>query len=411
MRTEPKYRHIDRELDNIILAEINFRINKQNQRKKPETVFTNIEERIDNIVQYHQRKTIEKNIPALFSNILQIREDGKLFFDKNDIDSETYQIYTGKKDRLNALVSGALNVLAEEDLIALVYNKVRTFDDKHQLSKHLMTLAAEVENIRKKADDPGLVSPRDEEDALAYLEEIAPLKARLQSIEVTCNEHAKSFYVRDAVKKLQNEINLAQKSINKKGQKASKLLFDQVASIFQNFKSTRMDIINIDTFIQQKDELKRFQNLFASLGERTREKQTADYIAAIESTVESLHKTIEKQKQEEAFVSEKSQREVAGTYALFLEIKQKYADGAFDDNDKRQKTLKRLKKLQDTFRSHGQQLKAREVERFINSTGIAVPIDDPHESLRSELRFYKKGFFILLLLTIGLLFLCGVLVF
>jgi len=402
---------IEKELDKIIIAEINGRFSETFKKLNILKADEIIEERNREIVKIHQQDRIAASIPFFFKCYLQIREGGNLYFSPDDLSKKEFEIYAGKKGRLEVLLNASLNTLADEELIHIVYRKRSLFDDEYAKAKEVMRLAEQAAEIRKTADRPDSElfkndlknRSTDEEAAILYLREMGHLRAALQKIESRYAEVSQDIYIAEVVNRMKNEVSLAFQSMAQQSRKTSEFIFDQANTIFQNYKSTQSRLANIEKFVSYKEALLRYRKIFESAGDEDRKKQIEFFISTVETGTEKLQKEIEKEKQREAAASEKDNREVKDAYDVFLEIKTDYADRKLDAAFKRRRAFTRLKKSLDVLKSNGQRVKAREIERFLNSTGIDKDEDMPDNASQPQnLLFYKKAFMVILPLTIYL---------
>ncbi|MCP4349850.1 MAG: hypothetical protein GY795_30585 [Desulfobacterales bacterium] len=400
MKQDKKYQKIEKELDKIILAEIQSRLNEKRKKLSVSNINDLIENKNREIVEAHQKGIIDSKIPALFSAYLQTKENGRLYAEEKNLRKTEFDAYTEKKDRFEVLFSASVNALGESVLKYITDDKIRMFDDMYQKTKKAMNLAGEARDIEKKADDAESAIPRDEEAAVSYLTGISPLKAQLQEISSQYIELKHDNCLTEALEQLQSAIHLASKRISSKSRRASKFIFNQAGAVFDNYKSTKPDISNVQLFISQKEELARYCNLFDSIGDENKKKQAEAFISTIDAALESLQKDIEKQKQHEAEISEKDNRKIKNAYEQFLDIKEMYSQGMVDTGAKQKKAVQKLKKSCDILKSNGQRVKAREIERFLNSTGIDKP--ETPDTLQEQNMFYKKAFLAILPVTIGL---------
>ncbi|MDM8552633.1 hypothetical protein QUF72_21295 [Desulfobacterales bacterium HSG2] len=398
-----KCQKIEAELDKIIIAEINDRFAGRQKKQNPRKVKEIIEKKNREIVKTHQKGKTASNLPLLFSGYLQIQEGGKLYFGKRDLDKKEFESYLGKKNRLEALAGASLNTLREENLINIVYRRRKIFDDEYRKAKEVTALIEQTAEIRQNADEPGPMIPKDEETAVSYLKEIAPLKSALQKIESRYIELKEDFYIADVLQQLQSSVNLAFKSITLQTQKTSRFLFDQARAVFQKHKTSRTGICSIEEFVRQKEELVRYYSIFDSIGDDNRKKQTKFFISTIETAIGNLQKDIVREKQRDTKVSEKSNREVQDAYERFLEIKKMYSQGKLDEKGRKKKAISGLKKCRNILKSNGQRVKAREVERFLNATGIDKKEETKSpDTIHAQNIFYKRAFLAILPVTIAL---------
>ncbi|MDM8526193.1 hypothetical protein QUF80_22685, partial [Desulfococcaceae bacterium HSG8] len=380
-------------------SEINNRFSGKRKKQNPWNVKNVIEKRNREIVKAHQKNKIGSMLPAIFRGYLHIREGGKLYFEEGDLDKKDFESYVGRRGRLEVLVNASLNSLQEEELKGILYRKKGTFEDKYRKAKEVIRLAEKASELARDTDQANVRIPKNEEDAISYLREIAPSKAALQKIESQYIELKEDAYIAEPLQQLQGTINLAFKSLAVQSRKASGFLFDRAGAVFQNYKSTKTNIAGIDSFMRQKEELERYVTLFDSIGDEKRKTQVNTFIRAIDKSIARVRKEIEKQKQREAAISEKNHQEVETAYESFMEIKKMYAQGNLTIKSKRNKAVSLLKKCRDALKSNGQRIKAREVERFLNSTGIEKS-EEPEALPQSQNMFYKKAFLIILPVTI-----------
>jgi hypothetical protein len=401
--------NIEKELDSIIIAEINGRFSESPEKLNVLKVNEIIEERNREIVKIHQQDKIAASLPLFFKSYLQIREGGNLYFSPDDLSKKEFEIYAGKKGRLEVLLNASLNTLPDEELIHLIYHKRSLFDDEYAKAKEVMRLAGQAAEIRKTADSPDSELLKndlknrftDEESAILYLNEMGALRAALQKIESRYAEVGQDAYIAEVVKRMKNEVSLAFQSMAQQSRKTSEFIFDQANTIFQHYKSVKSRLANIEKFVSCKEALLRYRKIFESAGDEDRKKQLDFFISTVEAGIDKLQKKIEKEKQREAAASEKDNQEVKEAYDVFLEIKSDYADRKLDPAFKRRRAVTRLKKSLDILKSNGQRVKAREIERFLNSTEMDKDEEKPGAAPQNLL-FYKKAFMVILPLTICL---------
>jgi len=403
MKQKNIYQKLEDELDKIILSEISSRIDGEHKNLSPDAINNILEKKNREIVEAHQQGNIASNLPLLFSGYLQTKEGGELYLSEKDLNSTEWENYIEKKGRLEVLFGASLNALHEPELKHIVNEKNRKFDEIYHKTNLALLLIQNALNIKEEADETEQFIPRDEEETVSYFREIAPLKARLQEIESRCTELREDNCISQALQKLQTTIHLASKSIESKSKRASEFIFNQATAVFQNYKSTIPDISNANRIMLQKEEIARYKRLFESIGDENRKNQTGEFISVIEKKLAHLQKNIEKQKEQESLISEKNSRKINEVYEEFLVIKENYGDGKIDTRSRKKKSALKLKKCSDILKSNGHRVKAREIEMFLNSTGLVNDKEpDSVESFRSRYIFYKRAFFSLLPFTLVL---------
>jgi hypothetical protein len=399
MKKEKQYRRIEKQLDKIIVSEINARFSGKRKKQNPGKVREIIEKRNREIVTAHQRGSVALMVPALFKGYLQIQEGGELYFEKGDFSNSEFEIYFGRKSRLQALANASLNAMTDETLIQTIYRKKSIFEEEYRKAKEVVKLIEKADEIRRRSDEIDLAIPKDEEEAVSYLKNIAPLKADVQKIESRYIELKQSRYLAQVLQQLQNSINFAFKSIGSQSKKASEFLFLKASAVFKNYRATRANIAGIDAFIRQKEDLIRYYTIFDSIGDEDRRDQINSFVCVIEKSIEKLRGGVERQKQLETEISEKQDQEVHQAYQRFLDIKKQYADGKLEIENARKKAVSVLKKSCNALKASGLRIKAREVERFLNSTGIEK--SEASENVRPvQNLFYKKAFLMMLPVTL-----------
>jgi len=402
MKIEKKYQKIENELDMIVRAELNQRVSHTRKKKDIESINRVIESKNRQIVEIHQKGKTGDILPSMLSGWLQSREQGNLYMSLEETGEQTYKEYNNKKERFETLFTASLMALPDKELIGIVKNKQKLFYDNYTIIRELSILGLTVKNIRKEINMSESVKPQDEETAVSYLKEITPLKTDLQAIESRYIEIKDADYIEEAVKNLHGEIHSAAKSLDEKSQNAAKYLFDQANQIFHNYKSTPSTLRNLEIFTAQKQELLRYAGIFDSINDTERKSKIEGFLLSIDKTVQNQQDELFKQKEHEARLSEKIQNEINETYDRFLEIKDLYAQGNLGTESQQKNAEARLIKYRDTLIANGQRIMARDIERFINSTGIgkkdAVPAPGNSDDFD-----YKKGFLVLLPVTIILL--------
>ncbi|MDM8535252.1 hypothetical protein QUF70_00695 [Desulfobacterales bacterium HSG17] len=402
MKIEKKHQKIENELDMIVRTELNQRVGHKQKKKDIDSINRLIESKNRQIVEVHQKGKIINILPSMISGWLQTREQGSLYLSPEETIAQNYKEYNNIKERFETLFAASLMALPDKELISIVKSRQKLFYDNFTIIRELSILGTTVKNIAKQINMTESVKPQDEETAVSYLKGIAPLKTDLQTIEARYIEVKDSDYIEEAVKKLHGEIHWAAKSLDEKNKNAAKYLFDQANQIFHNYKSTSVSLKNLEIFTAQKQDLLRYLGIFDSIGDTERKSKIEGFVSSIDKTVLNQQDELLKQKEHEARLSEKIQNEINETYDRFLEIKALYAQGNLNTKIQQKNAEARLIKYRDTLIANGHRIMARDIERFINSTGIGKK-NTRSATENSDDFDYKKGFHILLPVTILLL--------
>lgn len=412
MTPENRYPILEQELDRIIQTELNIRMSGGPKKVDLSRVNDIIERKNRQIVEAHQSERIDGILTSLFSVYLQMKTGGRLYLTPEGLSQPRYEQYLNKRERFDTLFTAAAMAAHDPHLRGLVTEKRKLFDTEFIKARELVRLIDIVGHIKKEADMSIPVNPGLEETAIAYLKELAPLRSDLGAIEARALEFKDETYLPEGYRRLRQAIHSAGKSIARKEKKAAEFLFDQAAVIFRTYKSTPSDLSHIQSFMAQKEELMRYVKVFDSLGDEDRKYRIQRFIATLDGTLQSLQGEVERQKAEEARISEKHHREINDAYARFQEMKEMFARGELTADSQQKNAAQKLRKYRDIFKAHGQRIMARDVERFMNSTGIGKPpsAGDIAASKGSEDFDYRKGFLILLPITVALLFLLFVLI-
>ncbi|MFW5811191.1 MAG: hypothetical protein ACOCWY_06290 [Thermodesulfobacteriota bacterium] len=412
MTIENRYPSLEQELDRIIQAELNIRMSGGPKKVDLPRVNDIIEQKNRQIVEAHQSDRIDGILTSLFSLYLQMKEGGRLHAIPEGLSQRQYEQYLNKKERFDTLFTAAAMAVRDPHLRELVTEKRKLFDSEFAKAKELVRLIDTGGHVKKEADMSIPVNPGLEETAIAYLKELAPLRSDLGAIEARALEFRDEPFLSEGYRRLRQTVHSAGKSIARKEKKAAEFLFDQAAIIFQTYKSTPSDLSHIQSFMEQKEELLRYLKIFDSLGDEDRKHRIQRFIASLDGTLQNLQAEVERQKAEEARISEKQQREINEAYARFQEMKEMFAQGELSADSQQKNAARKLKKYRDIFKAHGQRIMARDVERFMNSTGIGKPPPAGAVAITKgpEGFDYRKGFLMLLPITIALLFLLFVLI-
>lgn len=319
------------------------------------------------------------------------------------MDQRILDRYHHVRGRFETLFTAALMALDDPILIEIVNENRRIFMLKHPLIIEILRLVETVRNIRGEAGARPAAAPDTEEKAISFLRDMSPLKADLKAIESRCTELKGDDYLEEALRKLQREIHAASGTVADKGRKACKFIFERANGIFHSYKSTPAAITHLDQIMAQREALQRYAGIFETVGDEDRKNRIEGFISVMDSAVQSLQDEIHRQKEHEARLTEQQQQEAAECHERFLEIKRLYSQGHFTAESQKKNAGAQLKKYRDTLLAHGQRMMARDIDRFINSTGIGKP--PVHASAHEDGFDYKKGFMILLPITIGLLLL------
>ncbi|WP_373501639.1 hypothetical protein [Desulfococcus sp.] len=409
MKSDKQYQKIEGELDRIVQAELHDRIGSRLHPKNPSDIGEIFEHRNRQIVTAHQQGTISDILYPIFISYLQSRDGGRLHLSPESVKPEAFSAYTPKKERFETLFSAAIMALQDRDLADIVTRMRAIFDEHHRILKEINRLAETVRHIRKKAANTAEAASGRENHAVGLLTAQAPLKADLRAIESHCVAFRENIYLKAAAQHLETELQAADRVIAETGREASKCLFDNAGAVFHAYRSTPVSLSNTEQFMAQKEELARYAKIFESIGLGDRKEQIDRYIATIDGALEKLRQEIERQKENEARLAEKHQQEIGEAYARFLEIKDQFAGGLLAAESQRKNAAEKLKQCRDTLIANGQRVMARDIDRFLNATGIGKPpgtAAPPRPAGAGEDTFdYKKGFLILLPVSVTLLFL------
>ena len=410
MKSEKTYPKLEGELDRIVQAELNDRIGNRPHPKRLSDIGDIFEHRNRQIVTAHQQGTIADILYPIFISHLQSREGGRLHLSPESLAPADFSAYMAKKERFETLFSAAIMALPDRNLADIVTRMRTIFDEHHLKLREINRLAETVRQIRKKAvhtvEPTGSVT---EKQSIHLLASLSPLKADLRAIESHCLAFRGNGYLKAAVQYLETELQAADKVIAEKGREASKSLFDNAGAVFHAFRSTPVSLSNTEQFVTQKEELARYAKIFESIEQADRKEQIERYIATIDTALQKLRQEIERQKESEARLTQKHQQEISEAYGRFLEIKDQFAGGLLSVESQRKNAAERLKHCRDTLIANGQRVMARDIDRFINATGIgkasvAGATLQPGGADQDTFD-YKKGFLILLPISVMLLFL------
>lgn len=393
--------NLEKDLDAVVISELNKRFYQQSKPMGFEETIQQIESFNRQIVEAHQAKTIDIILPAIFAGFLQLKENGMLFFSEHDLRTDLFEQYLDCKSRFDVLFAASLNSFTSYDIVSPIAKKTQLFEEKYEHIKIIQGLLQDVKTIQQKLEQFDVIPPRDEDEAINFLKNIAPLRTTLQQIEARIVELKDDPYTAEPVRHLQQAMSVTSKLISDHDKKASKFLMDLATAVFEKYQAMPPVISNIDAMIRQKEILGRYAVLFETIGDHTRKEKLIGFTTTIDTTIQKLQDDITKQKQIESVQLEKLNIEADRAYQDFLEIRQAYSEGKIvSDSDKKQASSK-LKKAIYVLKSQGQRVRSREIERFMNATGIDKKKKTPkYGSLPEPNLFYKKAFFVLLPINI-----------
>jgi hypothetical protein len=389
----------------MVQAALNDRIGNRPRTRNLSEISDIFEHRNRQIVNAHQKDAFEEILYAMFMTYLQSREGGGLAIDAGSTTPEAFSDYVKKRERFETLFTAAIMAMKDRALADLVNSMRGIFDEHHRQIREINRLADAVHAIQKRAAGVDDKPARTEADAVHVLGRLAPLKADLRAIESHCIEFRENRYLKAAAQYLENTLQTADRVIAEQGREASKLLFDSAGVVFHAFKSTPVNIAGMDGFMAQREELARCAKIFDSIGDEDRRAQIEGFITAIDGVLQKLRQEIERQKESEARLAEKHQQEISDAYERFLEIKELFAQGRLAADSQKKNAAEKLKKYRDTLIANGHRVMARDIDRFINATGIGRPAASPprRPGAHEEETFdYRKGFLILLPITVVL---------
>jgi len=405
MKSNKKYHKISGELNRVIQAELDHRIGNVPKSKSISKIGDIFEHRNRQIVTAHQKNAITDILYPIFVTHLQSREGGKLHLFPDSIPPETFSGYIKKKERFETLFTAAVMALKDRELADIINGMKTIFEEHHRKLKEINRLADTAQHIRRTVTNIAEKPSGNEKDAIEFLMQLAPIKADIRIIESCCVEFRENAYLKAAVQHLENELRNADRVIAEKGRAASKLLIDTAGTVFQTYTVTPVSLSNTDAFMAQKAALARYIKIFDSIGDTERRETLEKFMVTIDSTLQKLRQEIEKQKEGEARLAEKHQQEINDAYERFLDIKDLFATGRLTVGSQQKNAAEKLRKCRDILIANGQRVMARDIDRFINSTGIgkSAPPSSPYGTTGDAFD-YKKGFLILLPISVMLLF-------
>lgn len=395
---------IENALDKILVSELNQRFVHPHDPLSPAAINELIEKKNRDIVRIHQQGKAAESLSALFQGAMQIKPGGTLYLTRHQADRGQYQSYLDKIGRLKALLYAATNAVGDEDLISLVYRKEKEFEEICVKAGDVADLTYQAEQIAKDAAELDGSKAKDLAAASRFLEQISPLYISVKGIEARYFEIRQEMFLDDIAQNLKRKILTAEKIIDSQRRRAVQTLFNQARSVFHQYQSLKTDVSHLDAFMEQKTQLVDFLNLLDAAGEDSRKKQIKGFVKKIESTIDYLQKRIESLKQEEEAQSKENEHRIDAAYQKYLKINQLYSEGALNTERKQKKSVEKLKKYRDILKAQGQRIKAREIDRFLNSTNLGKTETVEQSEIPPQYLFYKQAFFTILPVTI-LLFL------
>jgi hypothetical protein len=407
MRKEYTYKRLRRKLYKIISSEVNDRINPKGQDRSVQWVGKAIEAFNTTIVAAHKRGKIDRILPTIFTAALQIKENGRLYFNAQELSKDEFEKYASQKGRLETLVGAALNTLQDDMLMSIVVDHILWFEQENRKIDHIKRLRLRLDKVKTgiyEQQDSGF---SDEKAAISFLQSITPAKSELQDIRSRCAEMEDDPFLADGIKQLQLSINQIYKRILANSSAASQAVFNQATILFRRYQTIEASVENLQQIASLRDSLQQYAILFESLADENRKQQLSNFLVTIDESIQSLNRGIKARKQQETELASKSDQEIQEAYASFLALKEAFNQGRINSEGERLKALKTLKKASAVMRSNGRRASAREIERFVHTTGIDRISADPYcQQMAQELRFYKKAFAFTLPVAIGLALLC-----
>jgi len=385
------------EIDRMIRAELKARTGVPKHPVSVAGISEVIETRNRQIVEAHQQGRVADFLPQLMSGYFQTRVGGALYWMPDDQSQASYLDYCHRLDRFETLFTAAITALADPMLSELMFQKRAFFLQKLDLTQEIHQLCDVARRIRRKAESTPIRSLTSDAQAHEYLMALTPLSADLSHIEARCEALKSDAYLADAIRNLEQEIAAATASISQKRQKASTYLFERANDIYHQFKAAPIAMSSMDLFLKARTVLDHYARMFDTVGDSDRLARIVRFIQTVETTMAKLQEQVDKQKAYETELVKKHQGEIQDAYDRFQEIKAMFADGQLVTESQKKNAGAALRKARDGFIAAGQRVMARDVDRFINATGIGrVPV-----TKREEFD-YRKGFNVLLPITIVL---------
>ena len=393
-------------LDAIISAQLRERIGRRRKRRDPDTVADAIERAIRELVLAHQAGRIDRHLPAVFTAALRFRPGGTLHFTADDLSGRSRAEYQARLDRFEAILSAALHAGDDPTLRHLFQRKLKQFDTALAAIETAIALREETEAVWRRVPKPRIMKPRDEDEAVAYLKDVAEVRTELDDIRARYEVIKAGGCPDVALEPLRRTIHKADKGIATQRRRAAKYLLDQAASVHKAYRSTPAEVAHVDTFMAQQEALERFAALFDGAGDTDRRDQIRGWIEAIATTRTTLSEKIDRRKQAEAQRTEARHQEAEAAYGNFLKIREHYTAGDLRTARDRRRATARVQEAIAVLKAGGHRVRAREAERFLNATGLVSPRPSEDELLTNML-FYRRWFYILAPTAAALAVLCA----
>lgn len=381
-------------LDSIIAAQIRERVGRRRKRRDPDTVAEAVERSIRELVLAHQSGRVDRHLPALFTATLRLRPGGSLHFSADELSARARAEYQARLDRFEAILSAALHAGDDPAPRHLFQRKLKQFDTTLAATETAIALREETEAIWRRVPKPRIMKPRDEDEAIGYLEEVAEVRTAIGEVRARYAILKEGGCPDSALDALRRTIHKTDKGITTQRRRAAKYLMDQAASVHKAYRSTPADVAHVDTLMAQQEALERFAALFDSAGDTARRDQILGWVDAIATTRTTLSEKIDRRKQAEAQRTEARHQEAEAAYGFFLQIREQYTAGNLRTARDRRRAVARVQETIAVLKAGGHRVRAREAERFLNATGLVSPRPSEDELL-AYMRFYRRWFYIL----------------
>lgn len=325
------------------------------------------------LVRLHQEGDILPHLPELFLTFLRLQEGGRLHLPRPSVHMTHHDAYLSAAERFDTLFTSALMSLPDQRPADIVRRHMALFREKHDQIRFLLTQLAAAESLRRRVHAVVPESPGIADKAAAFLlETVGPLELAIERHREYCAAHEADPYLSGAVSRLAQTLDAARWELSAKARNAVGFLFEAAERLFQEFKSTPVDLSHLDRFLAQREELNLLADLFHSALHPNREARIRDMIQTMDGAIDALFREIDRGKAKEARYLERRETEIADAHERFLEIRGNFSHGLLPPGRPREKAARELRTVHALLSSHQRKDLAGEVERFMLSTGIGA---------------------------------------
>jgi len=365
---------IEQSLDKIVCSEVRKRFTEVTP-KDYETVYADISQKRQEIVEQHNRNLVANSLASFLRLNLELMPGGYLYFEDSQLAKEQFRDYSELRSKVRALLYSSVITLEDKSLADMFSNKTRLFEQEIKKGQMVKSLIETQNSIMKKLQKADKKS-QDENELILGIKVVNNYQADLFEIDSQFTENQNDEYIGFLLEDLRQGLISAQDCINKKKEKYSEQLFANFQEIGKKYEETEVNIANLATFVELKNDASRYLKLFEGGKDQNRTKVIQEVIVSIDDTLTSIGLEINDNKKTKTDIFSQNEKTNREAVEYFADIKNSYEQGLTTN---RNVTLPRLNAYMNLLKASNQHEQEEQINEFLTNTNYLEPPSSHHK--------------------------------